>query len=85
MRSSTSQAKIMGTIVSVSGAIVVVVYKGPKVFSFSTWTVSSSSVLLQWPLESSQSTWVIGGVLLAVADLLHSFSFIIKVKRKQQT
>ncbi|XVF58116.1 hypothetical protein PTKIN_Ptkin07bG0037000 [Pterospermum kingtungense] len=55
-RSSTTQAKIIGTIVSISGALVVVLYKGPRVFSFSPWT--SSSVLLQWPLDSSlESNW----------------------------
>ncbi|XP_022751891.1 WAT1-related protein At4g15540-like [Durio zibethinus] len=84
LRSSTTQAKIMGTIVSISGALVVVLYKGPKVFSSSPLTSSSSSsssVLLQWPPESSaQSNWVIGGVLIAVAYLLYSFWYIIQTQ-----
>ena len=80
LRSSTTQAKIIGTIVSISGALVVVLYKGPKVFTSLHWT--SSSVLRQWPLESSsESNWVIGGVLIAVAYLLYSFWYIIQVKR----
>ncbi|XWS40780.1 hypothetical protein CRYUN_Cryun17cG0024800 [Craigia yunnanensis] len=62
LRSSTSRAKIMGTIASISGALVVVLYKGPKVFSSPPWT--SSSVALEWPLESSESNWVIGGSYL---------------------
>ncbi|GMI99160.1 hypothetical protein HRI_003585300 [Hibiscus trionum] len=70
LRSTISQAKIMGTIVSISGALVVVLYKGPKLFS-------SSSDLHQWPLESSESDWLIGGVLIAVAYLLYSFFYII--------
>ncbi|XVF58115.1 hypothetical protein PTKIN_Ptkin07bG0037000 [Pterospermum kingtungense] len=78
-RSSTTQAKIIGTIVSISGALVVVLYKGPRVFSFSPWT--SSSVLLQWPLDSSlESNWVIGGVLLAVAYVLFSLLYIFQTK-----
>ncbi|XWS30335.1 hypothetical protein CRYUN_Cryun24cG0108500 [Craigia yunnanensis] len=78
LRSSTSRAKIMGTIASISGALVIVFYKGPKVFSSPHWT--SSSVLLEWPLESSESNWVIGGILLAVAYLLFSFWYIIQTQ-----
>ncbi|XVF58114.1 hypothetical protein PTKIN_Ptkin07bG0036900 [Pterospermum kingtungense] len=76
--SSTTQAKIIGTIVSISGALVVVLYKGPRVFS-SPWTLSS--VLFQWPLESSSETnWVIGGILLAVAYVLFSILYIFQTK-----
>ncbi|XVF14136.1 hypothetical protein REPUB_Repub09cG0031400 [Reevesia pubescens] len=78
LRSSASQAKILGTIASISGALVVVLYKGPKVFSSLPWT--SSSVLLEWPLKSSESNWVIGGILLAVAYLLFSFWYIIQTQ-----
>ncbi|KAK8357158.1 hypothetical protein V6Z11_A05G402800 [Gossypium hirsutum] len=56
LRSSISQAKIMGTIASISGALVVVLYKGPQVFS----SPSPSSTLLQ----PSYSNWVIGGSYL---------------------
>ncbi|KAK8586907.1 hypothetical protein V6N13_085923 [Hibiscus sabdariffa] len=72
LRSRISQAKIMGTIVSISGALVVVLYKGPKVFS--------SSVVHQWPLESSESNWLIGGVLIALAYLLYAFWYIIQTQ-----
>jgi hypothetical protein len=33
LRSSITQAKIMGTIASISGALVVVFYKGPTIIS----------------------------------------------------
>ncbi|XVF60363.1 hypothetical protein PTKIN_Ptkin08bG0039200 [Pterospermum kingtungense] len=75
-RSSSSQAKIIGTITSISGAFVVVFYKGPKVFSSPTRT--SSSVLFQKPLGSSQSNWIIGGLLEVVAYLLYSLWYIIQ-------
>ncbi|WRX21977.1 EamA domain - like 10 [Theobroma cacao] len=78
LRSSSSQAKVLGTIASISGALVVVLYKGPKVFSSPRGT--SSSVLLEWPLESSESNWAIGGILLAVAYLLFSFCYIIQAQ-----
>ena len=77
-RSSSTQAKIIGTITSISGALVIVFYKGPKIISSLTWT--SSSVLLQRPLGSSQSNWIIGGLLEVVAYLLYSFCYIIQVK-----
>ncbi|TYI40731.1 hypothetical protein ES332_A02G184100v1 [Gossypium tomentosum] len=63
LRSSSSQAKIMGTITSVSGALLVVLYKGPK-------------VLLQSPLESSEANWIIGGILLFFAYLLFAIQMI---------
>ncbi|KAE8717141.1 WAT1-related protein [Hibiscus syriacus] len=74
--SITSQAKIIGTIVSISGALVVVLYKGPKVFS-------SSSLSHQRPLESSEPNWLFGGVLIAVAYLLYSFWYIIQTRVMQ--
>ncbi|KAB2034066.1 hypothetical protein ES319_D04G059500v1 [Gossypium barbadense] len=72
LRSSTSQAKIMGTIASISGVLLVVLYKGPQVFS----SPSPSSTLLQL----SYSNWVIGGILLAVAYLLFSIRYIIQTQ-----
>ncbi|XVF16469.1 hypothetical protein REPUB_Repub10bG0033500 [Reevesia pubescens] len=77
-RSSSTQAKIIGTITSISGAFVTVFYKGPKVISSPHST--SSSVLLQIPLMASQSNWIIGGLLEAVAFLLISFGYIIQTQ-----
>ncbi|XVF16468.1 hypothetical protein REPUB_Repub10bG0033400 [Reevesia pubescens] len=76
LRSSISQAKIIGTIASISGASVVVLYKGPKILSSLQWTFSS--VLLQQPLGSPQSEWMIGGLLLTVGYLLSSLWYIIQ-------
>ncbi|KAE8695626.1 WAT1-related protein [Hibiscus syriacus] len=76
LRSSSSQAKIMGTIASISGALLVVLYKGPTVFS----SPSSSPGLLQWPLESSDPNWVTGGILLLVAYMLFSIWYIVQTQ-----
>ncbi|XP_022740896.1 WAT1-related protein At5g40230-like isoform X1 [Durio zibethinus] len=76
LRSSSTQAKILGTIASISGASVVVLYKGPIVLSSPHLT--SSSVLIQRPLGSPQSNWVIGGLLLAMGYLFYSFWYIIQ-------
>ncbi|PPS05913.1 hypothetical protein GOBAR_AA14732 [Gossypium barbadense] len=75
--SSTTQAKIIATITSISGALLIVLYKGPKVIPSST----SLSVSLQWPLESTQSNWVIGGLLEALAYLFFSFWYFVQVNR----
>ncbi|XVF14135.1 hypothetical protein REPUB_Repub09cG0031300 [Reevesia pubescens] len=77
LRSSSTGAKIIGTIASISGASVVVLYKGPKVLFSSHW-ISSSLLLFQPPLESSQSNWVIGGLLLSMGYLFNSFWYIIQ-------
>ncbi|TYI63611.1 hypothetical protein E1A91_D09G030100v1 [Gossypium mustelinum] len=73
-RSSSSRAKIMGTFTSICGALVIIFYKGPKAFSL------SSSAIHQRPLGlmSSESNWIIGGLLLAVAFVLVSLGYIIQ-------
>ncbi|MBA0557428.1 hypothetical protein Golob_014498 [Gossypium lobatum] len=75
IRSSSSQSKIIGTLTSIFGALVIIFYKGPKLFSL------SSSAIHQRPLGfmSSQSNWIIGGPLLAVAFVLVSLGYIIQV------
>ncbi|KAK8711056.1 hypothetical protein V6N13_146358 [Hibiscus sabdariffa] len=76
LRRAASQAKIIGTITSISGALLMAFYKGPTVIPSSPWT-SPSVLQLQRPLESSQSNWIIGGILLATAHLLYSCWYII--------
>ncbi|KAK8710227.1 hypothetical protein V6N13_145562 [Hibiscus sabdariffa] len=82
--SSTTQAKIIGTITSIFGAFVVIFYKGPKIISSLTSTSLSSSSLSSASLHrpvvfmSSESNWIIGGLLQVVTFLLISFGFIIQ-------
>ncbi|XP_052182380.1 WAT1-related protein At3g28050-like [Diospyros lotus] len=62
---SRSQIKIMGTLVSISGALIVTFYKGPPVGSFEVQSspISASNTL------ATQSNWVLGGLFLATASL----------------
>jgi hypothetical protein len=76
LRSSSTQAKIMGTIVSISGALVIVLYEGPKIISTSSQTLSLSH---HFPLGSSITNRVIGGLLLAVENLLFAMWYIVQV------
>ncbi|KAF6159881.1 hypothetical protein GIB67_032965 [Kingdonia uniflora] len=62
LRSWSSRAKLLGTIVSISGAFTVTLYKGPPIIIF-------FSTPLQLSL-SPQPNWILGGILLAVTCLL---------------
>ncbi|KAH9742036.1 WAT1-related protein [Citrus sinensis] len=76
LRSLGTWAKIIGTVVSVSGAMLVVLYKGPTIISPSSTALQS----LQWPLQSTQSKWVMGGLLLLMENLLISVWYIIQTQ-----
>ena len=76
MRSSITQAKIMGTIVSISGALIVVFYKGPAIISVAS---QAPPLTHHFPLGLSQTKWVIGGLLLATDYLLTSMWYIVQV------
>ncbi|CAL9248316.1 unnamed protein product [Arabidopsis halleri] len=73
----SSVAKVMGTLLSLIGALVVIFYHGPRVF------VASSPPYLNFrqhspPLSSSNSDWLIGGALLTIQGIFVSVSFILQ-------
>ncbi|XP_057481348.1 WAT1-related protein At5g40230-like isoform X6 [Actinidia eriantha] len=72
LTSSSTQAKITGTFVSISGAFLVVLYKGPII-----WNTSSPSKI-PYSLGLSQSNWAIGGIFLAADYLLRSMIFVVQ-------
>ncbi|XP_021810119.1 WAT1-related protein At4g15540-like [Prunus avium] len=81
LRSCSTQAKIMGTLVSISGALVVVLYKGATILSTPSTVLSTPSTVLSPPsavLGISEKIWVIGGLLLAVQYLLSSTWYILQ-------
>ncbi|MBA0768046.1 hypothetical protein Gotri_016883 [Gossypium trilobum] len=66
LKSSKSQIKVLGTLVSISGALVMTLYKGPPILSLP----------IQPHLHPSPSTmlttskiWLIGGLFIATASL----------------
>jgi len=63
-RSSSSQAKVLGTIVSIAGAFIVILYKGPAIFKSDSPNLSKQ--ILQF---STQISWIMGGIA-CVADAL---------------
>ncbi|PON75974.1 Plant-drug/metabolite exporter [Trema orientale] len=74
LRSSTTQAKVLGTIVSISGALVAILYKGPTILSSKSMKVPYHS------LGTSQANWAIGGFLLAIQNLMFSASHILQAQ-----
>ncbi|KAH0969324.1 hypothetical protein GBA52_028779 [Prunus armeniaca] len=64
----------MGTLVSISGALVVVLYKGPTILSTPSTVLSPPSAVL----GTSRKNWVVGGLLLAVQYLLSSTWYILQ-------
>ncbi|XP_020239520.1 WAT1-related protein At4g15540 [Cajanus cajan] len=80
--SSGTRAKIMGSLVSILGALVVVLYKGPIVLSTSS---TQPSLTVDSPMAStSQMNWIVGGSLLAIEFLLVPIWYIIQTKIMKQ-
>ncbi|KAJ4821848.1 hypothetical protein Tsubulata_051582 [Turnera subulata] len=73
---SSSQAKLIGTLVSISGALVVDLYKGPQIVSISSTTTTASNSFLQ-SLGSPTTNWVIGGLMFTIEELFSSIWYII--------
>lgn len=70
-RSLSFLAKTIGTLVSISGAFVVTLYKGPELL-----TREVSPMLNHNYIGVAQSSWIIGGLFLA-ADCLFASGYII--------
>ncbi|KAG8503249.1 hypothetical protein CXB51_001182 [Gossypium anomalum] len=66
-RSTSSQAKVLGTTISIAGAFVVTFYKGPTILR-----------LPHQLLSSPQINWVLGGLLLAVEAFINSAWYVIQ-------
>ncbi|KAL0350976.1 UNVERIFIED_CONTAM: WAT1-related protein [Sesamum radiatum] len=73
LSSKSSRAKVVGTVVSISGAFVVTFYKGPSISSS-----SSTPVSLHQSVQSTQSNWMIGSLFLAVEYVLVAIWYIIQ-------
>lgn len=64
--SSISQIKVMGTVLSISGALLVTLYKGSPIGKFRTQPSPSQPLPF---LLAESSNWVIGGLFFATASL----------------
>lgn len=85
IRRLNSQAKVLGTIIAISGAFVMTLYKGPLIHMF-----SSASNLPHIQLMSPQSNWILGGIFLAITCICSSMwnilqTAIVKAYPDEQT
>lgn len=79
LRSPTSRAKVMGTIVSVTGAFVVTLYKGPRIAVTTTASPHATSNVIRF-LSSTQSNWMLGGLFLTTEYLLVPMWYIVQTQ-----
>ncbi|XP_021645675.2 WAT1-related protein At3g28050-like isoform X2 [Hevea brasiliensis] len=75
LKKRSSQAKVLGTIVSVAGAFVVTLYKGPPII-----IASSPSISLGQCLQSTHPNWVLGGILLTAEYILVPLWYIVQTQ-----
>lgn len=71
-RTKSSRAKMLGTLISISGAFVVTFYKGPAL------TNTQSSIAPTQLLFSSELQWIIGALLLAAQAFFISSLYILQ-------
>lgn len=76
VRSTSSQAKMLGTVVSITGAFVATLYQGPPIISTRFSTISlHHQHLLQ---NDTKSNWVVGGLLLTAEYILVPLWYIVQ-------
>lgn len=77
MRSTSSQAKMLGTVVSIGGAFVATLYQGPPII-----VAPSSNIKLHQSLyqNDTKSNWIVGGLLLTAEYILVPLWYIVQVK-----
>ncbi|GKB08215.1 WAT1-related protein, partial [Tanacetum coccineum] len=74
---NSTRAKLLGTIISITGAFVVTLYKGPKLI----WSVSPlRSHSRAVSIGSLQDDWVLGGLLLSAENILLTYFYILQVR-----
>ncbi|KAF3431311.1 hypothetical protein FNV43_RR26042 [Rhamnella rubrinervis] len=83
---SSSQAKCMGTLVSIMGALVVTLYKGPPLILMKNIIINPTyydqlHILLS---SSSQSNRILGGLFLAAESFLSSLWYILQVSTQKK-
>ncbi|XP_051121004.1 WAT1-related protein At3g28050-like [Andrographis paniculata] len=76
LSSRSSQAKILGTTVSILGALVMTLYQGPSINAAHSPVVS----LHRQSLHSSQTNWMIGSLFLSVEYFLVPVWYILQTQ-----
>ncbi|KAL0385582.1 UNVERIFIED_CONTAM: WAT1-related protein [Sesamum radiatum] len=69
-RSKTTLAKSIGTVVSITGAVVATLYQGPSILGPSSHSNANFHTI------TSSSAWILGGFLLVIDSLVSAFFII---------
>ena len=77
LKLGSCQAKSIGTVVSIAGALTVTLYKGLPLTSH----MLPNNFLGATFLSSTQSEWLLGGFLLAAGNLCVSILLVIQVSK----
>lgn len=77
-KSRSSQAKVMGSIISISGAFVLTFYKGPPIVNAHKHLSLSLQDQINF-LKSEDASWATGGILLMADYILTSVWYILEV------
>ncbi|XP_030482847.1 WAT1-related protein At5g40230 [Cannabis sativa] len=77
-RRSSTIAKTIGTLLSISGALIAILYKGTKIFSSPSKETPFS--VFDYSLRTSQPNWVLGGLLLVAFCVLVSIWYILQTQ-----
>ncbi|KAH0754101.1 hypothetical protein KY290_024371 [Solanum tuberosum] len=75
LRLKSSLAKFIGTTILILGALLMTFYRGPPIFSNQPITPSNNFHQLH---ISTKSNWILGGFLLATANLLLAILYIVQ-------
>ncbi|KAI7742507.1 hypothetical protein M8C21_019427, partial [Ambrosia artemisiifolia] len=67
IKSSSTIAKLSGTIIAIFGAMLFTLYQGPEIFHMSPFSHSSNQVHLSRP-----SNWIFGGLILIVGGIFNA-------------
>ncbi|CAI9111079.1 OLC1v1011216C1 [Oldenlandia corymbosa var. corymbosa] len=79
-RNWSCRAKVLGTIVSVGGAFIVTLYKGPKIVLSSPSSSHAASLHNSASVLASQSNWALGGLFLTAEYILVPMWYIVQTQ-----
>ncbi|KAI4313237.1 hypothetical protein L6164_026230 [Bauhinia variegata] len=78
MKSKSGKAKVLGTCVSISGALLLISYKGMPLINPQSHHTKNKATSI--PSDHKLEKWLIGSILLTAASLLWSSWFLIQVR-----